>query len=161
MGPLTEWRPFAPLSPLSPLTELPTWNDMLRRLFVDLPAPPTGWQPRVNITETPEAYRVRVEVPGVKPEDVKVTVTEDSLTIQGEKKEEVRTEKDQTRVYECSYGSFLRSFTFPAPVDREAVSAESDNGVLTITVKKGKESRAKQIPIKPANAGAVTAPAKK
>lgn len=153
MGQLTERRPFG--SPV-PWSELAPFNEMFRRFFAqpfaDLPLAEAGtWTPKVNVTETPEVYQVRVEVPGVKPEDVRVTLHDDTLTIQGEKKrEEKRTEKDQAHIYECSYGSFMRSFTFPASVDRDSVSAESADGVLNITVKKSKESRARQIPVKPA-----------
>lgn len=153
MGQLTEWKPFGGQS----LFDEPPFGDMFRRFFLqsfpkaDLPEG-MSWQPKVNVTENADSYVVRAEVPGVKAEDVKVTLTDDVLTIQGEKKrEEKRTDKDQTHVYECSYGSFLRSFSFPVSVEKDGVIAEGNDGVITITVKKSKESRAKVIPVKPTN----------
>jgi HSP20 family protein len=154
MGQLTEWRPFAAPS----LLDEP-FAEMFRRFFhQQLPAMklPEGidFQPKVNVTETPEAYVVKAELPGVKAEEVKVTLTDDVLTISGEKKkEETRTDKDQTHIYECSYGSFLRSFTFPGAVEKDGVTAEGTDGVITITVKKSKESRARVIPVKAAGNG--------
>lgn len=152
MGQLSEWRPFGMQSAF----EEP-FGDLFKRFFlqsfpkVELPEG-ISWQPKVNVTENPEAYLVRVELPGVKADDVKVTLTDDTLTIQGEKKkEEKRTEKDQTHIYECSYGSFMRSFTFPSSVERDGVTAEASEGVLNISVKKSKESRAKQIQVKVGN----------
>lgn len=154
MGQLTEWRPFGAQSVFD---EAP-FNDMFKRFFMqsfpklELPEG-ASWQPKVNLTETPEAYQVRAELPGVKAEDVKVTLTDGVLTIQGEKKKEEKRTEGQTHIYECSSGSFLRSFSFPAAVEPDGVTAESTDGVLSITVKKSKESRAKQIPVKAANGG--------
>lgn len=153
MGQLTEWRPFG----MQSLLDEAPFGEMFRRYFMhplsklELPEG-ISWQPKVNLTETSEGYVVKAEIPGVKAEDVKVTLTADTLTIQGEKmKEEKRTDKDQTHIYECSSGSFLRSFTFPTPVEGDSVMAEGNDGVITITVKKSKESRARVIPVKATN----------
>lgn len=156
MGQLTEWRPFG----MQSLLEEAPFGDMFRRYFaqplskLELPAG-IAWQPKVNLTETPETYVVKAEIPGVKAEDVKVSLTGATLTIQGEKKqEEKRTDKDQTHIYECSWGSFLRSFTFPTAVEKDGVTAEGTDGVITITVKKSRASQATVIPVKAGNGDA-------
>ncbi len=104
--------------------------------------------PAVDVTETPESFVIRAELPGVSPEAINITLTGDTLTIRGEKTTETTQEKNQAHVVERTYGSFARSFTFPTPVESDAVEAESSHGVLTVKVHKAKESRPRQITVK-------------
>ena len=107
------------------------------------------WQPRVDIAETETALEVKVDLPGIKPDDVEISVTDDRLTIQGERKEEKETKDKTVHRIERSYGSFHRSIALPAGTKADEVSAESDNGVITITLPKPAESKATRIAVKP------------
>ena len=122
------------------------WNDTteLKELF-------TGgdWNPSLDISETDEAVEIKVDLPGIKPEDMEIRVTDDRLTIQGERKEEKETKNKTIRRVERSYGSFYRSIALPAGAKADDVSAVSDNGVITITVPKGDAAKAKKIKVKP------------
>lgn len=98
----------------------------------------TDWAPSCDITENDKEYRVRADLPGVKKEDVKVTLEEGVLTIQGERRDE-KEEKDQkVHRQELAYGSFLRSFTMPDDADESKVDAAFKDGILQVTIGKSK-----------------------
>jgi HSP20 family protein len=113
---------------------------------------PVGWVPAVELSELPEEFVVSAELPGMKAADVTVECEDDTLTIRGSKEEEKKSENGKRRVHLCerSFGTFLRSFAFPKPVNAEKVVAEFANGVLTIHIPKTTEvkSLAKKIEIK-------------
>lgn len=150
---LPEFRPFGPAGMSRPGS---LFDELIRDTFRDYLAPMGSgevgqlmrFQPRVNVTETNEAYELECEVPGIAPEEVKVTLSGDTLTIQGEKRREEKREGDTWHVTERSYGSFQRSFTFPANVDADSVEASSENGVLHIKVMKATEQQPKRIQIR-------------
>lgn len=149
---LPEFRPFGQLGLARPTA---LFDELIRDTFRDYLAPISGeggqlmrFTPRVNVTETNDAYELECEVPGMNPEDVKVTLSGDTLMIQGEKRREDKREGDTWHVIERSYGSFQRSFSFPTAVDADSVEAESDNGVLCIKVMKAKEERPRRIEIR-------------
>jgi HSP20 family protein len=108
-----------------------------------------NWQPRVDISESENALEVKVDLPGIKPEDVDISVTDDRLTIQGERNEEKETKDKTVHRVERRYGSFYRSIALPTGTQADDVSAESDNGVITIRLPKPAESKAKRISVKP------------
>lgn len=119
--------------------------------FVSPFAPMAGgsdWlTPRMNISESENAVTVSMEVPGVKPEDVQIEVTGDTLTVRGEKHCE-KSEKDEGYQYnECEYGSFFRSIDLPTGVDTSNVNAKCRNGLLNITLKKRPEAQPKRITV--------------
>lgn len=118
---------------------------------------PTAWSgnmkramnAKVEISETPEAFLLKFDVPGLKKEDIKIDLNNNRLTVSGERKEERRDEGNHKVHYsELSYGSFTRSYTFPTVVDAEKVEAAYDGGMLKITVAKAGTAKAKQISIK-------------
>ena len=109
----------------------------------------TNWQPRVDISETKDALEVKVDLPGVQPEEVDISVVGDQLTIQGERKEEKESKEKSVRRVERSYGSFYRSIPLPPGTQAEQVTAEADNGVITITLPKPAETQSKKIAVKP------------
>lgn len=108
--------------------------------------------PAVDITEDAAGYRLSAELPGMAEQDIEVSVTDDTLTIKGEKKQE--TEKQDKNYYlsERSYGSFQRSFVLPDSVDADKINAEFAKGVLTVTLPKKPEAKVepKKIEVKPA-----------
>lgn len=107
----------------------------------------TAWVPAVDIFEEPDILRIVAEIPGVKPEDVKISVEGNVLTIQG-KKEQVAEEKaEKVHRYERTYGEFERSFTLPATVNAEAIKAAYGHGLLTLTLPKLEKAKARQIKV--------------
>lgn len=108
------------------------------------------FSPDADASHDDDAYRIRVELPGVAEDDVDVSLHDDILTITGEKKEE-RTEKDEDRrLYftERAYGSFQRSFRVPENVQQDKIKAEFDKGVLTLTLPKREEPKTEKKTIK-------------
>jgi HSP20 family protein len=106
-----------------------------------------AWAPRVDILENETSYQVTAELPGVKKEDVEITVENNLLTLKGERKFEKEVDKEQYHRIERTYGSFLRSFTLPSRVVQDQVQAKFDNGLLLITIPKAAEARPKKIEI--------------
>ena len=113
--------------------------------------PASDWQPSVDISETDKALQVKVDLPGIKPEDVEISVTDDRLTIKGERKEETETDDKETKVHrvERRYGSFYRNIALPPGTKADEVVAEADNGVITINLPKGNVPNAKRVTVKP------------
>ena len=102
--------------------------------------------PRIDVTEEEKDYLFTAELPGVTEKDVEVTLIDGTLTIKGEKKSEMADKKDEKGNVlrtERSYGSFQRSFSLPADIDEDQVSATFDKGVLTVKVAKSKEAKAR------------------
>lgn len=94
------------------------------------------FNPAVDIVEKDNAYLVRAEVPGLAPENIDVQVENDVLTLRGERKYENEQETAGYRRVERSYGSFVRSFVLPKGTRLDAIDAEVENGVLTVTIPK-------------------------
>lgn len=104
--------------------------------------------PAMDLVEKPDVIQVKVELPGVKKDDVEITIKDDVLIVKGEKREE-KEEKGENRYYvERSYGSFARSLTLPSAVKTDQVKATFKDGVLEITMPKAEEEKAKKVEIK-------------
>lgn len=104
--------------------------------------------PTVDISETPQQYDIRAEIPGMKKEDVKVSVNKNVLTLSGEKEEEKKAEDKKYHRMESYYGSFQRSFVLPDGIKTEKVTADFKDGVLTVVVPKNEEAKEKTVDIK-------------
>ena len=105
------------------------WSSMLE---VQIPA--------VDIAETDKAFRITAELPGMKKEDVDISVSQGRLTIKGEKREEREEKEKGYYLSERRYGTFQRSFQLPGQADADRIEAKFDNGVLTLTVPKSAEA---------------------
>ena len=107
--------------------------------------------PSLDVTSDDKAYAMKVELPGVAPEAVKLEVNDGVLTISGEKKEETKDEQTK-EVRECSYGSFTRSMTLPEDADAEHITAISKNGILTVSIprKAPDQSKVRKIEVRAA-----------
>ena len=124
---LVPWRPFG--------RELGTlrreMDDIFGRFFAEFPLTKRGadsWAPRVDLTETKDAFLVTAELPGLEAKDVKVILSGDVLTIEGEKKKE-KEEKDEHRHYKERYeGSFRRAFQLSGAVEDDKIEASFENG---------------------------------
>ena len=106
------------------------------------------WMPVVDISEANEHVEIRAEIPGLSEKDVQVSVTDDVLTLKGEKKQESDENDQKYHRVERSYGRFQRSFTLPANLDPEDIEAKFTNGVLTVSIPKVKEVQPKEIQIR-------------
>ena len=87
------------------------------------------------------------EIPGVRPEDVRLTVENNVLTIQGSKQQVAEERADRVHRYERTYGAFERSFTLPTTVDANSIKASYENGVLTVTLPKVERAKPRQIEV--------------
>ncbi|MDX2020173.1 MAG: HSP20 family small heat-shock protein [Deltaproteobacteria bacterium] len=103
--------------------------------------------PSVEVKENAEGYVVKADLPGLKQEDVKITLTGNVLRIEGHRHEETTEEKDRYHVTERSYGSFARSFALPEGTNPDSVSALMKDGVLTVTIPKRPEEKPRTISI--------------
>ena len=140
--------------PADPFFALRRLNSMLDDAFSVWPgqgengAVTSAWVPAVDVTENKEGVRITVELPGVKPEDVKLSVENSVLTIRGEKRTQLDEKTDRMHRYERQYGSFERTFSLPSSVDVERIEARFDAGVLTVELPKAEKAKPKQIEIK-------------
>jgi HSP20 family protein len=103
--------------------------------------------PAADIVEDKDGYTVTAELPGLKKEEIKVTVQNNVLTISGEKKKELESKNDTAHKLERSYGAFSRTFELPAVVDGSRISAEFKDGVLKVELPKTEEAKPKEIAI--------------
>jgi HSP20 family protein len=106
-----------------------------------------AFAPDVEIRETKDAYLVTADLPGVRADDLEVSVTGNRLTVSGKREEEQRREGDRFFAYERSYGAFSRSFAMPEGADLDQLKADLKEGVLTVTVPKHAEVQARRIPV--------------
>jgi len=106
------------------------------------------WTPAVDIAEQENEYLVKMELPGVNKEDVKISLESNILTIRGEKKQEKEEKNKSLHRVERSYGSFQRSFTLPTSVKSDKIDAFFEGGVLSVTLPKMEEAKPKQIEVK-------------
>jgi HSP20 family protein len=145
---------FAITRTRSPLTELQGINRLLDEAFRGWPFPATdgnlggAWVPPVDVVEDKEHVRITAELPGVKPEDVKISLENNVLTIRGEKQQATEEKDERWHRYERSYGAFERTFTVPSTVDAEHISAAYDAGVLTVTLPKVERAKPREISVK-------------
>ena len=105
------------------------------------------WAPAIDVVEEEDKFSVKVELPGVKEEDVNVSIVGDTLTIQGEKKAESEIKRKGYYYSETSYGSFSRSITIPSTIDTGKIEANYDKGVLEISLPKAPEVKPKKITV--------------
>jgi HSP20 family protein len=147
---LIRWKPSRDLFSLQDEV-----NRMFENFFEGSTAANTNggiWSPATDIQETKDDFIVSVELPGMRREDIKVTVQDDALTIRGERKQEHEQKDTSYHRVERSYGFFSRSFTLPAAVKEGQIDAIYQDGILRVTLPKAEEVKPKQIPIS-VNAG--------
>jgi HSP20 family protein len=117
----------------------------------------TAWAPALDISERKDAYLVTVELPGIKPEDLDITMEDGLLTIQGERQFTQESSEQQFHRVERRYGAFRRSITLPAQVQAEQIEATADNGMLQIMVPKMEAAKPKRIQVRAGRADIPTA----
>lgn len=134
--------------------DLVTFRSEVDRLFDSFFAPTETrpeWNmvtPPVDVEETKEAFHFRADLPGIKPADVKVTLSGDTLTIRGERKREEEKREGSLHRVERTYGMFERSFHLTTPVRRDGIEAKYRDGVLEVTVAKAEEAKLREVEVK-------------
>ncbi len=145
MTELTLWKPFRELERIRKEMDN-IWDTFFDR------KPLSGygvseWIPSLDVSETKNSYIVKAELPGIDPKDVEISLSDNVLTIKGEKKQEKEEENENYHVIERSYGGFTRSFRLPGQVQNDKVKATYKNGILKITLPKTEETKKKEIKI--------------
>ena len=144
---ITRWQPFA---------ELVSLRQAMDRLFEDSFVSPTRLLTAlapdvgvpVDVYGTENEVVVRAALPGVKPEEVDISITGDTLTIKGETKAEEETKRENYLYRERRYGAFYRMVTLPSGLNTDQAEATFDNGVLTLTIPKSERVKPKVIKVK-------------
>ena len=108
----------------------------------------TVWAPRTDLSETDDAFRIRLDVPGMTKDDIAINLQNNTLTVSGERSSERQEDGEEYVRVERAFGNFHRTFTLPDAVDPDRVEATYDEGVLTINVPKTEKSTRRQIEIK-------------
>lgn len=140
-------EPFRTWDPFRTMREMLRWDPFREMERIFAPWRPRTFSPDFDVKETADAYVFRADLPGVKEEDLDISVTGNRITVSGRRQEEDRQEGENYYTYERAYGAFRRSFTLPSDVDAENAKAQLQNGVLTITIPKTPEAKPKKIPI--------------
>ena len=138
------WEPFRGVT---------TLQGQINRLFNDAfertgeESNLSAWAPAVDIYETEHELVVKADLPDVDPQDLDIGVENNILTIRGERKFEKKVNEENYVRVERSYGCFARSFTLANTVNPDAIKAEYQNGVLTLSIPKREEAKPKQIKV--------------
>jgi HSP20 family protein len=141
------WDPF------QGLTNLMNW-DPFKEYGGSFPMPryfereADAFVPKFEVRENKEALLVKADLPGVKSEDLDVSVHGNVLSITGKREWQKQTEEEQVHMLERSFGSFTRSFTMPEGIDAKRLEAELKDGVLTLTLPKAPEAKPQKVAIK-------------
>lgn len=150
MANLELWR-----NNFSPFREMTSLSKAFDRMLEDWPATRTdmtkyGFNPSCEVKEDKAAFYLKVDLPGVPKDAIKIDLHDNRLSITGERSEEKKTEEKDSKTYfsEMFYGSFSRTMTFPVPVDSERTEAKFENGVLNMTIPKKAAQGTRQISIK-------------
>ena len=152
MNTMIRWDPMR----WDPSRELEEIGERVNRLFVRPNRRESGrealtvadWIPTVDITEDDKEYLIKAEIPEVDKKDVKVTVQERVLTIQGERKQVKEENNQRFHRIERAYGTFVRSFTLPEDVEEDKVRAEFKDGMLLVRVPKTEKPQPKAVEVK-------------
>ncbi len=140
---------------MNPMREFSRIQDRMERLMNELTEIRGGaggtvefdFAPSCEMSEGDKSYLLKIDLPGVRKEDVNVEAHENRLTIRAERREEKEDKSKRRHISEISYGSYVRSFTLPQTIDEKRVDAKFQDGVLHVTIPKTEESKAKQISI--------------
>ena len=143
---LNTWDPFAEMADLRRMTDQ-VFGDFFGRTSFGMTSADGLWSPMVDVYETRDGIRLTAELPGVKQEDIQVSIEGDTLTLKGERKRETEVTEDQYCRLERSYGKFQRTVLLPSVVDPGQVKASYRDGVLEIQLPKKEEAKPKEIKV--------------
>jgi HSP20 family protein len=141
--------------PLDTITSLRRLNSVLDEAFNAWPFQnqesgtlTSSWLPACDVFEDKDAVKIVAEVPGVRPEDVKISLENNLLSIRGEKKQQAEEKNERVHRYERSYGTFERTFSLPSTVDPDRIAANYEHGILKVSIPKAEQARPREIPVK-------------
>jgi HSP20 family protein len=125
------------------------WDRFFQGLPLEIPFAAIGeWDPAIDVSETADAYTIQAELPGIDPKDIDIQVSDDVITLRGERKQEQEEKKGDYLRKERIYGAFCRSVRLPSPVDAKSVDARYSAGILKIRMPKTEQGGRKKIAIK-------------
>ena len=140
VGPLTDFRDEIDRLFESPLAELTRTSQLL-----------SGWTPAVDLFEDKDNFILRAELPGMKKDDIELSLHDGSLSISGERKAEDKYQDAEVYRAERFFGRFQRIITVPVPVSADKIKAQFKDGILTVTLPKTEEAKPKHIEVKVAD----------
>lgn len=148
---------MANITRFDPFSEMVTLRQAMDRLFEDSVVSPLNWRtisgeaasPALDVHQTPDEIVITAALPGLKPEDVDITITGQTLSIRGEFKVDEKIDRDQYLYRERRYGTFHRQLQLPTRVQGEKADATFEHGVLTLSIPKAEEVKPRQIQVKP------------
>ena len=144
---MIRWQPFPELMSLRQAVDK-LWEDSFVSPFRPLSAFGRDVAAPIDMYQTDTDVVVKAALPGIKPEEIDITITGDTLTIKGETKAEEEVKQESYFCREHRYGAFSRSVSLPAGVKTDKTEADIDNGVLTLTIPKSEQVKPKQIKVK-------------
>jgi HSP20 family protein len=137
---IVRWEPFGEIDSM--------FNRLMPSILSRLPMRAVAsngdnfeWAPSADISETDKEYLIRAELPAVKKEDVKVTVDDGMITIEGDRKQQKEGKNEKMHRVESFYGHFARSFSLPESVDESTIRCDSKDGVLTVHIPKAQSQK--------------------
>lgn len=137
----------------NPWREIDTLQRQINRLFDEDLVPATGWVrnfsfvPAAELSETEDAIQLKLELPGIEAKDLDVQVTENAVSIVGERKQETKTDENGTTRSEFHYGKFQRVIPLPARIQNTNVTAEYKDGILNLTLPKTEAEKNKVVKV--------------
>ena len=141
--------------PVDSLSSLRRLNSMLDDAFSVWPfqsqengALTSSWLPATDVFEDKDAVKIVAELPGVKAEDVRISLENQTLTLRGEKRQVAEEKTERVHRYERTYGAFERTFALPGTIDADRIEASYADGLLTVTLPKVERARPRQIEIR-------------
>lgn len=151
---IVRWEPFRGMERWEPFREMESLRRDMDRLFDQLmPSGPGGngeklrFMPSAEIEDTADEIHLKLEIPGLEAKDLDIEVTEESVTVRGERKSEARMEEKGMMRSEFRYGRFERLIPLTARVKSDAAKAEYKNGILTLTLPKAEEEKSKVVKV--------------
>ena len=141
---LTRFDPFREMNQLRRAMDR-VFDDTLERRYADFDQNVSALA--LDVLENEDAYLVKAAIPGIDPNDLDITYTNDTLTIQGEMKHEEEKEGERYHLQERFYGKFYRQVRLPSAVNANAIQANYEHGVLTLTLPKSEEVKPKKISV--------------
>ena len=152
--PAERWRPRQGPGPLRPIRELEEMRrrfeediirPVMRAVWERIPEEVKGWSPSVDFFEKGDNFEVKVELPGMKQEDIDVSVSNDTLMIKGERRPESSVKEEDYYRSEIAYGSFYRSIALPSSVDTKNIEAVYEDGILRVTLQRAAGAKSKKV----------------
>lgn len=141
------WRPFRELEEIERRFSDMLGQPPLPAEWRRIPTMEMGWAPAIEMFEKEDKFVMKAELPGVKEEDIDISVVGDILTIKGERKAESEVKEDDYYCCERSYGSFSRSIAMPSDADAQKIEANYEDGILEVSLPKTQKVKPKKISV--------------